>query len=286
MIEVHEERIPNTLRLIQQRGRAYVAFFLGGGYRPTPPNPNVVGVASWVLDETRFEEYFEYHSYKPQIALEVFVFPPTVVVPNVIGLDVQDALTALGNVFLLGTVSLQDLDLSVPYNTVNKQSIAAGTSVGQGTIVNLVAQDLTIVPNVMGLPKAAALAAINAAFLQSAVLTQVSIPPLGVVLLQSLLPGTGALANTVVTITISISGDGFRVQAVTAGWYNGTYYNVGDVFDLLHAADFSDSTLNYEIAGGEYTAGWMIQVNPATPLTQDDGNAFFPAVDPNRRFVD
>lgn len=284
-IEVHDAHIPSAQRLIEQRGLGYLAFFSGTtGYHPTSPNPNVVPFATWAFDLSRLEEDYDYRSYRPTGTLELFLPPDTVTVPNVIGMQVQDALSALGNVFLNGTVSLQDQPLTIPYNAVVSQSVAAGSQVGQGTIVNLIAQDLTVVPPVIGLLKVAAIALINAAFLAESVIEKVSALPLGTVIDQSPAAASGAFANSVVTITVAIKGDGFRVQAVTAGWYNGTYYNVGDVFDLLQAADFSDASQNYESGGGEYAAGWMIQSTGA--VTLDDGNAFFPAVDPNRRFVE
>lgn len=61
---------------------------------------------------------------------------------------------------------------------------------------------------------------------------------------------------------------GFRVMAVTAGLYGGNYYNPGDVFDIVLASDYSDSTKNYQAGGGEYAAGWMIKVPSGTALFQ------------------
>jgi hypothetical protein len=287
-VESRHQRIP-TLRL-QQR-RAALAWRIlnppgGGGYVPTPPNPNVVPfVLPIYYDDTRREEpAVLIRRLTPPMSL--LVPPATVTVPNVVGLDAQSALSALANVSLAATISNQDLPSNVPYNTVFSQSIAGGTQVGQGTIVNLVVQDLTIVPNVLGASQADAQAVLTAAFLTSTVVTQVSAPPIGIVIAQNPPAGTGVAPNAVVTLTISVSGDGFRVMAVTAGWYSGEFRNVGDVFDLLHSADFSDYTLNYEIAGAEYAQGWMMQVAPSTPLTQDDGSGLLVTYDPNRRFVE
>lgn len=79
-----------------------------------------------------------------------------------------------------------------------------------------------------------------------------------------------------------------RVCAVTAGTYNGEYYEPGDVFDLLQSVDYSDSTKNIQPAGNEYAPGWMLSVDQSTPLYQASavqGYPTFPAVDPARRFV-
>lgn len=95
--------------------------------------------------------------------------------------------------------------------------------------------------------------------------------------------GVNAIANPPPVPTA-----GFRVMAVTAGVYGGRYYNPGDVFDIAFAADYSDSTKNYEGGGGEYAPGWMLKVPPNTALFQaasDDAFPTFPAIDPARRFV-
>jgi hypothetical protein len=78
------------------------------------------------------------------------------------------------------------------------------------------------------------------------------------------------------------------VTAVTSGWYNGVYRTAGDVFDLLFAADFSDSTVDYQINSNGIGFGWMAKVPPGTPLVNwlESNNApYLPPQDPARRFV-
>lgn len=78
-----------------------------------------------------------------------------------------------------------------------------------------------------------------------------------------------------------------RVMAVSAGYYNGILYNAGDVFDLLAAGDYADSTQNLQNPNN-YGVGWMLSVPATTPLyTWESATqpAMFPAVDPARRFV-
>jgi hypothetical protein len=82
---------------------------------------------------------------------------------------------------------------------------------------------------------------------------------------------------------------GFRVMAVTAGLYGNVYYVPGDVFDIVQASDYSDSSIDYQPPSSATTGfGWMTRVPQTTPLYvwQESNNAtYFPAADPNRRFV-
>jgi hypothetical protein len=81
---------------------------------------------------------------------------------------------------------------------------------------------------------------------------------------------------------------GFEVMAVTAGYYNGVYYQPGDVFVLNFAHDFSDSSVNYGPNSGTTQYGWM------TPTGRTAFDATFlqpipllPIIDPvpPKRFV-
>lgn len=107
---------------------------------------------------------------------------------------------------------------------------------------------------------------------------------------------------------------GFRVQATTAGWYNGRFRTPGDVFDLLTASDFANAAINYQggpylldqsgqplldqngqpmaaqTAGSSNTSGygWMIQVPQSTPIfdwLQANNSPYLPPQDPLRRFI-
>lgn len=78
--------------------------------------------------------------------------------------------------------------------------------------------------------------------------------------------------------TVSLSNPNFlwdgsiglslRVQAVVAGDYLGVWRDAGDVFDLIDAADFSDSTASMvNIGNPDYPLfGWMLSVPSSTPL--------------------
>lgn len=77
---------------------------------------------------------------------------------------------------------------------------------------------------------------------------------------------------------------GFRVMAVTAGFY-GVYIYPGDVFDIAKAADFSDSAVNYQSGAPGVGYGWMVKVPSGTPLRSSViAQVSFTIPDPNRRW--
>jgi hypothetical protein len=283
------QRIPSTRQRNQALLRAYLDALAAGKPLPPPaPNPNVLGITlPRLFDHVRYqrETYPRLTSHK-WAAYGAFLFPATTVVPEVEMLISSLALTNLANAILVGTIALQLLDPGIPYNTVFTQSVPAGSVVGQNTIVNLVVQGYTLTPNVVDLDQFTAQADMIAAFFTVQFQPQVSSLPPGIVITQSVAAESQQLPNTLVILTIAIPGVGFRVRAVTAGYYSGEFRRPGAVFDLLNANDFSDSTQNYEIAGNESTNGWMVQVPSSTPLTQDDGSGFLFTADPNRRFVE
>lgn len=80
----------------------------------------------------------------------------------------------------------------------------------------------------------------------------------------------------------------FEVMAVTAGWYNGTYYYPGDTFMLLKASDFSDASFNYGPLSATVQYGWMKR--SSAPLFSTENTMAppnFPVIDPipPKRFV-
>lgn len=280
----YNERIPSRRRNNQRLWSGYLAFFQGGSgsFHPLPPNPNVLMYLVPHYEEAIYADEPVAPRRLSFDAFEILLTPNTVTVPDLTGMLVSDALITLSNITLSGTVA--PVQAGRPYNTVVTQSIAAGTHVGQGTVIQLQVDNETVVPNLVGLSKDAAITALGTAVLGADPEPVISGLPAGTVISQSDPAGALLIANTMVTFQYAINGDGFRCQAVSPGWYNGVYYNIGDVFDLLQASDFSDSTLNYEFDGGEYNAGWMMQVSQSTPLTQADGSGIL--VTANRRFVE
>lgn len=282
----YNERIPSSRRRNQRLLSLYLSRAQGGGsaFHPLPPNPNVLMYLTPHYEEAVYADEPAAPRRILFDLLELTFAPSTVTVPNVTGMVLADALISLSNATLVGTISY--VQNGFPYNTVVTQSISAGSQVGQGTVVQLQVDNETVVPSLIGLTVSAATTLLGSSVLGADPEPTISALTPGTVVNQNIGAGALVIANTVVTFFYAVRGDGFRVQAVTAGWYNGAFYNPGDTFDLLQAADFSDSTLNYEIDGAEYTAGWMVQVAQSTPVTQSDGNAVFPVPDPNRRFVE
>jgi hypothetical protein len=81
---------------------------------------------------------------------------------------------------------------------------------------------------------------------------------------------------------------GFYVQAVSAGFYGGRFRTPGDIFLLANAADFSDSTVDYQPpSSGTVGYGWMVKVTTqqAFDWLQSNGSPYLPPQDPNRRFI-
>lgn len=81
---------------------------------------------------------------------------------------------------------------------------------------------------------------------------------------------------------------GFWVQAVSAGWYGGRFRTPGDIFLLAQAADFSDSSVNYQPPSSDTVGyGWMMRTaaTMAYDWLQSNGSPYLPPQDPLRRFI-
>jgi len=59
---------------------------------------------------------------------------------------------------------------------------------------------------------------------------------------------------------------GFRCVAVQPGTYGGIYHQIGDVFDIAFASDYSAYNVNYGPHSATQQFGWMMQVPSTTPL--------------------
>jgi|SRR5882724_1456213 len=80
--------------------------------------------------------------------------------------------------------------------------------------------------------------------------------------------GVFALSGSFSSFSIGgIAIPSFRVQAMAAGFYNGDWKDIGDVFDV-DSSQFSDSTVSFVPAGNPAypVYGWMLQVPATTPL--------------------
>jgi hypothetical protein len=104
----------------------------------------------------------------------------------------------------------------------------------------------------------------------------------------SLLAGASSysIAAQNADLIFSTALPGFRVEAVTAGVYEGVYHIPGDVFDILTAADYSNVSVNYDTSGLTQLYGWMTEVPQNTPLLQQNfGLMFAGTIAPLQRTV-
>src|SRR5207302_756551 len=147
--------------------------------------------------------------------------PPTVLVPNVVG-QMQAAATSaiIGAGLTLGTVTMQS-STTVASGNERKQGPAAGTSVANGSAVNLVVSSgpaQVAVPNVVGQTQAAATSAISGAGLTVGTVTMQSSTTVasGSVISESPTAGTMVAVGSAVSLVVS-SGPA-QVAVPNVGW--------------------------------------------------------------------
>lgn len=204
--------------------------------------------------------------------------------------------------FTEGTISASSggnvtLSLSGQTSTFSEGTISIS---GGNVTVSLTGQTATFTEGAIAKNLATAIAGQSASFTEGAItrsslfgiLGQSASFAEGTITRSQTGPVTISLTGLTATFAegiIAISASGFRVQAVSSGYYANVYRTPGDVFDILNAADFSDSSIDYQPPSSATTGfGWMTKVSNDTPLFtwQEANNAtYFPAVDPNRRFV-
>jgi beta-lactam-binding protein with PASTA domain len=127
----------------------------------------------------------------------------TVTVPDVVGLDDQAALAALGNAGLSGTEVQRDS--TEPQGKVLSQSPAAGKQVGRGSQVTIFASTGAItVPDVTGQPRKAAVTALKKAGFTAAVTEENTTDPTQVGVVISEFPPGGSRGQRGDTVTISV----------------------------------------------------------------------------------
>jgi beta-lactam-binding protein with PASTA domain len=141
------------------------------------------------------------------VAFVVSLGPP-VTVPNVVGLPQAAAQTAITDASLtVGAVTLAASE-TVPAGNVISQNPVAGTSVAPGSAVALVVSlgPPVTVPNVVGLPQAAAQTAITDASLTVGAVTHAASDtvPAGNVISQNPAAGTSVAPGSAVALVISL----------------------------------------------------------------------------------
>ena len=127
----------------------------------------------------------------------------TVTVPNVVGLDDQAALAALGNAGLSGTEVQRDS--TEPQGKVLSQSPAAGKQVARGSQVTIFASTGAItVPSVIGQTRKAAVSALKKAGFVPAVTEENTTDPTQVGVVISEFPPGGSRGQRGDTVTVSV----------------------------------------------------------------------------------
>jgi eukaryotic-like serine/threonine-protein kinase len=127
----------------------------------------------------------------------------TVVVPNVVGLNDQQALAALSNAGLSGTEVQKDS--TEPAGKVLSQSPGAGKRVGRGSQVTIFASTGAItVPDVTGMPRKDAVNALKKAGFVPSVTEQTTTDPTQVGFVISEFPPAGSRGQRGDTVTISV----------------------------------------------------------------------------------
>jgi eukaryotic-like serine/threonine-protein kinase len=127
----------------------------------------------------------------------------TVTIPNVVGLDDQAALAAIGNAGLSGTEVQRDS--TEPQGKVLSQSPAAGKQVARGSQVTIFASTGAItVPSVVGQTRKAAVSALKKADFVPAVTEQNTTDPNQVGVVISEFPPAGSRGQRGDTVTISV----------------------------------------------------------------------------------
>jgi serine/threonine protein kinase len=145
------------------------------------------------------------------VTLQVSRGANTVLVPNVVGLNDQQALAALSNAGLSGTEVQKDS--TEPQGKVLSQSPGSGKRVGRGSQVTIFASTGAItVPDVTGLTQRAAVNALKKAGFTAAVTEQVTSDPTQVGFVISEFPPSGSRGQRGDTVTISV---GIAEPAVT-----------------------------------------------------------------------
>ena len=116
------------------------------------------------------------------------------------------------------------------------------------------------VPSLIGQSQAAATASILAAGLILGTVTNAG----AIVVSQNPAAGTQVALGSAVNFTMSFA----RVQAASAGFYGGSFRNIGDVFDVVNASEFQSSAVSTVPIGNPLYPlfGWMTQVPNGTNL--------------------
>ena len=185
-----------------------------------------------------------------------FVFPSGVLpgeakVPNVTGLQFDDAVRRLAERGFKGVQSEERAHASSPKGTVLEQSPAAGKRDVEGAAVNLVVsagQKVAVVPSIVGLARDAAERALtDAGFDVGDVTERPSDAPRGQVVESRPAPGTKAPSPSTVTFVVSAGANTVSVPNIVG-------HSVADARHMLEQAGLALGDVNSAYAGNVETA--------------------------------
>ena len=194
----------------------------------------------------------------PGTAVDLVVSCGGITVPNVTGKTRTDAAFYVNNSRLVvGTVT-EEYSLTVPAGVVISQSIAAGTQVLPGEVIDLVVSKGGIaVPNVAGASQSAAASAITGAQLAVGTVTQeYSLTvAVGNVISQSVAAGAQVLPGAVIDLVVSRGGIAVpnlagQAQSAAASAITGAQLAVGTVTQEYSLTVAAGNVISQSVAAG------------------------------------
>ena len=206
--------------------------------------------------------------------------PPSVTVPNVVGMAQADAQNALTSADLtVGTISQAYSD-TVPSGDVISQAPASGTSVAPDSAVNLTVSQGPLpqetVPNVVGLTQSAASVVLSQVYLNVGTISQAYSPtvPAGFVISQNPSAGTtlsyGSIVNIVVSIgappTVPVPNVVGMTQADAQSALISANLTVGDISQA-----YSDTVPSGNVISQDPAAASLAATGSAVNLTVSQG---------------
>jgi serine/threonine-protein kinase len=193
-----------------------------------------------------------------RVALTVGVEPDSVTVPQVVGLDVERAQTALENAGFTGNTNTDQADSLEPEGTVTAVDPEEGSAVAADTTVTLAVSDGDApLPDVTGQAQDAAQQALRTAGFTNLAVEEVdSDQPAGTVVATSPAAGQQAAADTAVTLQVSGGAADIEVPDVVGD-------TQADAQAQLTAAGFTNVTVTTTTAPDPGDVGLVLSVNPA-----------------------
>jgi serine/threonine-protein kinase len=193
-----------------------------------------------------------------RVDLTVGVAPDSVTVPQVVGLDVERAQTALENAGFTGNTNTDQTDSLEPEGTVTAVDPEEGSAVAADTTVTLAVSDGdAAVPDVTGQAQDAAQQALRAEGFTNLTVEEVdSDQPAGTVIATDPAAGQQATADAAITLQVSGGPAPIEVPDVEGD-------TQAEAQAQLTAAGFTNVTVTTAVAGDPGDVGLVLSVDPA-----------------------